>query len=161
VYQTQNIDRARIQGFEAEFDAPIKISLGYLTPYGNFSYLRGDNIETDQPLNFITPFRTNLGVRWQNLGKAYFFDYNARIVSEQKRLSDSFLLPVNQGGNGGPEAGFVTHNVSGGYYFRRERFNLGINLGVSNIFDRAYSEQFVFSPARGRSFTIGTTWEIK
>jgi hemoglobin/transferrin/lactoferrin receptor protein len=161
VFQTQNIDRARIQGFEAEFDAPVKISLGYLTPYGNFSYLRGDNTETDQPLNFISPFRTNIGVRWQNLGKAYFFDYNSRIVSEQERLSDSFLLPVNQGGNGGTEAGFVTHNVSGGYYFRRERFNLGINLGVSNIFDRAYSEQFVFAPARGRSFTIGTTWEIK
>ena len=29
VYQTQNIDRTRIQGFEAEFEAPIKISLGF------------------------------------------------------------------------------------------------------------------------------------
>lgn len=162
VYQTQNFDRVRIQGFEAEFDAPIKISLGYLTPYGNFSYLRGDDTAKGQPLNFISPFRTNVGVRWQNLGKAYFFDYNTRIVGKQERLTASYLQqPTSQGGNGGPEAGFVTHNVSGGYYFRRERFNLGINLGVSNIFDRAYSEQFVFSPARGRSFTIGTTWEIK
>ena len=162
VYQTQNIDRARIQGFEAELEAPFKISLGYLTPNGNFSYLRGDDTGADQPLNFISPLRTNLGVRWQNFGKAYFFDYNVRIVGEQKRLSNSFLTtPVNQGGNGGPEPGFVTHNVGGGYYFRRERFNFNVNLGVSNIFGRAYSEQFVFAPARGRSFTIGTTVEIK
>lgn len=161
VYQTQNIDRARIQGFEAEFEAPIKISLGYLTPNGNFSYLRGDDTENSQPLNFISPLRTNIGVRWQNFGKAYFFDYNLRIVGKQERLSDSFLLPVNQGGNGGPEPGFVAHDMRGGYYFRRERFNFNINLGVSNLFDRAYSEQFTFSPARGRSFTIGTTWEIK
>src|SRR5690606_33157534 len=35
VFQTQNVERARIQGFEAEFDAPIMISMGYLTPYGN------------------------------------------------------------------------------------------------------------------------------
>lgn len=161
VYQTQNIDRARIQGFEVEFEVPVKISLGYLTPNGNFSYLRGDNTETDQPLNFISPFRTNIGVRWQNFGKAYFFDYNVRLVGKQKRLSDSFLLPVNQGGNGGPEAGFVTHDMRGGYYFRRERFNFNINLGLSNLFNRAYSEQFNFAPARGRSFTIGTTWEIK
>ena len=103
----------------------------------------------------------NAGIRWQNVGKQYFVDYNTRIVTKQSRLSDSFLRPVNQGGNGGPEPGFVTHNVSGGYYFRRERFNFNINLGVSNIFDRAYREQFVFAPARGRSFTIGTSWEIK
>jgi outer membrane receptor protein involved in Fe transport len=161
VYQTQNIDRARIQGFEVEFDAPIKISLGYLTPYGNISYLRGDDIETDQPLNFISPMRTNIGFRWQNFGKAYFFDYNVRMVARQERLSDSFLLPVNQGGNGGPEPGFVTHNIAGGYHFQRERFRLSINAGISNLFDRAYSEQFVFAPARGRSFTIGTSIEIR
>ena len=161
VYQTQNIDRARIQGFEAEFEVPIKISLGYLTPNGNVSFLRGDDIEKDEPLNFISPFRTNFGVRWENFGKAYFFDYNVRIVAEQKRLSDSFLLPLNQGGNGGPERGFVNHDIGGGYHIQRERFMLRINLGIANIFDRAYSEQFTFAPARGRSFTFGTTFELK
>jgi len=161
VYQTQNVDRARIQGFEAEFEIPIKVSLGLLTPNGNFSYLRGDDTQKDVPLDIISPFRTNIGVRWQNFGRNYFFDYTARIVAEQKRLSPEFLLPVNQGGNGGPEAGFTTHNVSGGYYFRRERFNFNINVGVSNLTNRAYSEQFNFAPARGRSLTIGTSWELK
>jgi hemoglobin/transferrin/lactoferrin receptor protein len=161
VFQTVNVGKARIQGVEAEFEVPIKIRLGYLTPNGNFSYLRGDNTETNEPLDFISPFRTNVGVRWNNYGKQYFFDYYARIVGTQNRLSQSFLLPVNQGGNGGPEAGFVTHNISGGYYYRRERFNFNINLGISNLFNRAYSEQFTFPPARGRSFTIGTTWEVK
>lgn len=161
VFQTQNIDRARIQGFEAEFEAPFRIKLGYLTPNGNFSYLRGDDTDKNVPLDVISPFRTNVGVRWQNVGRNYFFDYTARIVAEQKRLSPEFLLPVNQGGNGGPEAGFITHNVSGGYYFRKEHFNFSVNLGVSNLSGKAYSEQFVFAPARGRSFTIGTTWEIK
>ncbi|MBK8464399.1 MAG: TonB-dependent receptor [Chloracidobacterium sp.] len=161
VYQTRNVDRARIQGFEVEFEAPFKISLGYLTPNGNFSYLRGDDLDNNVPLDVISPFRTNIGVRWNNYGKSYFFDYYARIVAEQTRLSPTFLLPVNQGGNGGPEKGFTTHNVSGGYYFRRERHNFNINFGVSNIANRAYSEQFVFAPARGRAFTIGTTWEIR
>lgn len=161
VSQTQNVDRVRIQGVELEFEAPVKIRLGYLTPNGNFSYLRGDNVGRNVPLDIISPLRTNLGVRWNNYGKSYFFDYNVRIVAKQSRLSRSFLLPVNQGGNGGPEAGFVTHNMSGGYYFRRERYNFNINLGVSNLFNRAYSEQYVFAPARGRSFTVGTTWSLK
>ena len=161
VYQTQNVDRARIQGFEVEFEAPFKISLGYLTPNGNFSYLRGDDLDNHVPLDIISPFRTNIGLRWNNYGRSYFFDYYARIVAEQTRLSPSFLLPVNQGGNGGSEKGFTTHNVSGGYYFRRERFNFNVNIGVSNLANRAYSEQFVFAPARGRSITIGTSWEIR
>lgn len=161
VYQTQNIDKALIQGIEAEFEAPIKISFGYLTPNGNISYLRGDNTARNMPLDIISPLRSVVGFRWNNFGKAYFFDYNARIVTKQTRLSPSFLLPVNQGGNGGPEPGFVTHNINGGYYFQRERYGFNINVGVSNLFDRAYSEQFVFAPARGRSFTIGTSLQIK
>ena len=131
-------------------------SLGYLTPYGNFSYLRGDDVRENKPLDFISPFRTNVGFRWQNFGKSYYVDYNARIVSKQARLSEDFLEV-----NDGPEAGFVTHNLGGGYYFRRERYNFNVNLSVSNLFDRFYSEQFVFAPARGRSFTVGTSIEFK
>lgn len=161
VYQTRNVRKARIQGIEVEFETPFKISFGYLTPYGNLSYLRGDNLDAttpaDRPLDFISPLRSNVGFRWQNFGKSYYFDYNTRIVAKQNRLSQGYLIPVNDG----PEPGFVTHNISGGYVFKRERFNININAGVSNLFDRYYSEQFTFAPARGRSFTIGTTWEIK
>lgn len=156
IYQTQNVLRARIQGFEAEVDAPVRISLGYLTPYGNFSYLRGDDTDQGEPLDFISPIRVNAGIRWQNVGKNYYVDYNTRIVTKQSRLSESFLQV-----NGGPEAGFVSHNLTGGYYYRTERFNFSVNVGVSNIFDRYYSEQFVYAPARGRSFTLGTTWDLK
>jgi TonB-dependent heme/hemoglobin receptor len=157
VFQVQNIRTARIQGFESELEIPIKISVGYLTPYGNFSYLRGDDLGEREPLDFISPFRTNAGFRWQNFGKSYYFDYNARIVGKQNRLSDSYLIPVNDG----PEPGFVTHNIGGGYYFRHERFDFNVHAGVSNLLDRYYSEQFTFAPARGRSFRIGTTISIK
>lgn len=159
VYQTQNIDRALIQGFEAEFETPMKIRLGYLTPNGNFSYLHGEDTQHHVPLDAISPFRTNIGLRWNNYGKSYFFDYYARIVATQDRVSP--FPSVNQGSNGSPEKGFTTHNVSGGYYLRRERYNFNINLGISNLANRAYSEQFVYSPARGRSFTIGTSWDIR
>lgn len=161
VSQTQNVDRALIQGFEIDGERPFRISFGYLTPYANLSYLRGDDTSKNVPLDIISPLRTNIGFRWNNLGKAYFVDYNVRIVNTQRRLSPAFLRPLNQGGNGGPEPGYVTHNVSGGYYFDREKWGFSINLGVSNIFNRAYNEQFVYAPARGRSFTIGTTWTIK
>jgi len=156
VSQTINIGEARIQGFEAEFEAPFRVGVGYFTPYGNFSYLRGDNLTNDVPLDFISPLRTNAGLRWQNFASDYFADYTARIIGKQNRLSAAFLQS-----NLGAEPGFVTHNLSGGYNFRREHFNLSINIGISNLFNRLYYEQFVFAPARGRSFTIGTSWEIR
>jgi outer membrane receptor protein involved in Fe transport len=160
VYQTVNFDRGVIQGFEAEFEAPIKIRLGYLTPNGNFSWLHGEDTQHHVPLDAISPFRTNVGVRWTNYAKSYFFDYYARIVATQHRISP--FCSINQGCSTGAEPGFTTHNMSGGYYFRRnERYNFNINLGILNLANRAYSEQFTFAPARGRSFTIGTTWEIK
>lgn len=161
VFQTQNVRSALIQGFEAELEGSIKIALGYLTPYGNFSYLRGDNLTEDLPLDSISPVRTNLGFRWQNFLRSYFVDYNVRIAERQDRVPPTALLPVTQGGNGGPEPGYVVHNLNGGYYLRRERFNFNVNLGVSNLLNRAFNEQFVFAPARGRSFTIGTKIEFK
>ena len=157
IYQTRNLRTARIQGFEAELEYSYKIKVGYLTPYGNFSYLRGDNLNVHEPLDSISPFRTNAGFRWQNFGKSYYFDYNARIVAKQKRLSPEYAEV-----NGiDAEPGYVTHNIGGGYYLRRERFDFNIHATVSNLLNKFYSEQFVFAPARGRSLTVGTTIEIK
>ena len=157
VYQTRNVKTARIQGFETELEVPFKISVGYLTPYGNFSYLRGDDLGRDGPLDSISPFRTNVGFRWQNFGKNYYVDYNARFVGKQERLSPEYAAANDIEF----EPGFVTHSIGGGYYLRRERFDFNVHLGVSNIANEFYSEQFVLAPARGRSFTIGTTIEIK
>ncbi len=158
VLQTVNITKARIQGFETEVEAPFRLSVGYLTPYGNYSYLRGDNIQSGKPLDFISPSRTNAGIRWQNLASNYFVDYNVRIVTKQTRISD---VAIRTDPLTGIQTGFVTHNISGGYAFKRENFNFKLNLGLSNLFNRFYKEQFVFAPARGRSFTVGTSWEIK
>ncbi|MEZ5347119.1 MAG: TonB-dependent receptor [Pyrinomonadaceae bacterium] len=155
LFQTQNIARARIQGVEAEFEMPLKIWNGFLTPNGNITYLRGDNLDTDQPLNTITPLKTFLNLRWQDEANRFYADWSTRIVNKQDRLSVLFLAS-----NGGPEPGFTVSDLGGGYTFRRENYRLSFNVGIKNIFDRYYNEQFVFAPARGRSFVIGTTIEF-
>ena len=78
VYQTQNVRKARIQGFEAELEVPIKISLGYLTPYGNFSYLRGDNLTETCAIR--QPFRTSR-FPWQTFSRITT-RYHARKPSQ-------------------------------------------------------------------------------
>jgi outer membrane receptor protein involved in Fe transport len=155
LFQTQNISRARIQGFEADLEVPLKVGNGFLTPGGNFTYLRGDNLSEDAPLNTITPFKTVLNLRWQDAPNRYYGEWSTRIVNKQERLSDEFSAA-----NGGAEPGYVVSEIRGGYNFRRERYRLSFNAGVTNLFDRFYTEQFVFAPARGRSFVLGTTWEL-
>ncbi|HEY0428097.1 MAG TPA: TonB-dependent receptor [Pyrinomonadaceae bacterium] len=155
VYQTINIGKARIQGVEADGEYPIKLKFGFLTPGGNFSYLRGDDLGTGQPLNFISPFKTVLNLRWQDFQSRYFVEWTTRVVGKQERLSPAFFQT-----NGGAEPGFAVSDIRGGYNFRRERYRLSFNAGVTNLFNRYYFEQFVFAPAKGRSLVIGTTWEI-
>lgn len=155
LFQTQNIASARIQGFEADVQIPIKIGLGFLTPSGNISYLRGDNLDANEPLNTITPLKTVLNLRWQNLLANYYVDWTTRIINKQERLSNSFF-----NNNGGAEPGFATSDVRGGYTYKKERYRMSFNVGVTNLFNRFYREQFSFAPARGRSFVFGTTLEI-
>ena len=149
LFQTQNIGRARIQGFEADIEIPLKIGLGFFTPSGNISYLRGDNLETNEPLTTITPVKTVLNLLWQNLLRNYYVDWTTRIVNKQERLSPAFLAI-----NGGPEPGFVVSDLGGGYIFEHERYRMSFNVGIKNLFDRLYNEQFVLAPARGRSFVF-------
>ena len=156
VFQTVNIGKARIQGVEADFEMPLRIGIGFLTPSGNITFLRGDNLSDDEPLNTITPLKTVLNLRWQNLQSNYYADWTTRIINKQERLSNSYLSS-----NGGAEPGLTITDIGGGYTYRKgDRYRLGFNVGVKNLFDRLYNEQFVFAPARGRSFVAGTTIEI-
>lgn len=155
VQQTINFGRVRLQGFEAEIEAPFAFKYGFITPSGSVSYLRGDNLETDAPFNITPPLKTVLNLRYNDTKARFYTEWTTRIVGKQDRLSAAFLTS-----NGGAEPGFVVSDIRGGYNFRRENYRLSFNAGVTNLFDRFYTEQFVFAPARGRSFVFGTSLEL-
>lgn len=156
LFQTINFGRVRLQGVEAELEVPFRLGdYGFLTPNGNFSYLRGDNLETNQPFNVVPAVKTVLNLRYNDFGNRYYGEWTTRIVNSQDRFSTAFLAS-----NGGGEPGYSVSEIRGGYNFKRERYRLSFNAGVTNLFDRYYSEQFILAPARGRSFVIGTTWEL-
>lgn len=155
VQQTINFGRVRLQGFEADLEVPFRIAKGFITPSGNISYLRGDNLDTNEPFNITPPLKTVLNLRYNDLENRFYGEWTTRIVSKQDRLSAAFLAS-----NGGAEPGFVTSDIRGGYSFRRENYRLSFNAGVTNLFNRFYNEQFILAPARGRSFVFGTTLEF-
>lgn len=155
VSQTVNIGKARIQGFEAEMEYSSSFAGGFLTPGGSISYLRGNSRETDEPLDTIRPLKTVLSLRWQDRPDRYYGEWTTRVVNMQSRLSTAFLASI-----GGPEPGFAVSDVRGSYNFKRERYRLAFNVGITNLFNRYFVEQFVLALARGRSIVFGKTWEI-
>lgn len=152
VFQTINFGRTRIQGVEAEVETSLHLARVVLAPFANFTYWRGSDLENDQPLNFITPVKTVAGLRATDERDRVFGEYRVRIVNRQDRLTPAFLTQ-----NGGAEPGFAASDVRGGYNFRREQYRFSLTVGVENLFNRFYNEQFVFAPARGRTLTIGTS----
>jgi outer membrane receptor protein involved in Fe transport len=122
VFQTVNSGRARIQGFEAEFEAPLKLSTGLPNPFGNVSYLRGDDLESNVALDFITPLQTVIGLRWQdriasgrNMRRGLSTVRGSRPRSSRRTEARSLVL---------------THDVRGGITFRREHYRIGFHCGV-------------------------------
>jgi hemoglobin/transferrin/lactoferrin receptor protein len=155
VQQTVNFGRVRLQGFEADLEVPFRFAGGFITPGGNISYLRGDNLDTNEPFNITPPLKTVLNLRYNDLKNRYYGEWTTRVVNRQGRLTAAFLAS-----NGGAEPGFVASDIRGGYNFRREDYRWSVNVGLQNIFDRYYREQFTLAPARGRSFVVGTTIEF-
>lgn len=150
VFQTINRGRSRIQGLEASLEVSLPISSLLITPSSNISYLRGDDLQANQPLDFITPIKTVFALRLQDRPERVWAEYGVRIINRQDRLSASFLRT-----NGGAEAGFVIHDLRTGFNLNREFYKLGFTLAIENLGNRFYSEQFVVAPARGRTFSVG------
>jgi len=97
------------------------------------------------------------GIRWQTRGGWFWSEYNVRAQAKVDRVSplltqspfiiaqDLFAL-----------RGFGVHTLRGGLNLQRERNRFSFTVGLENLGNNFYREQFQFAPARGRSFTVGT-----
>ncbi|MEM2591090.1 MAG: TonB-dependent receptor [Thermofilaceae archaeon] len=166
ISQAINFARLRIQGIEADLEVPMSAGRTLFTWFGNLGYLRGQILEGENPLtktslkntpaDNITPFKSVLGVRWQDTSNRFWWEYSARIQTRVNRVSpllseSPFLIAQDLFGL----YGFTVHALRGGYNFQREPSRLSLTLAVENLGNKFYREQFQFAPARGRSLTIG------
>jgi hemoglobin/transferrin/lactoferrin receptor protein len=161
VLQRQNIGRIRMQGIEAEFEAPFRLPdalrSSFVTLLGNLSVTRGDDLQVNQPVdpfNFpVVPVKAVLGTRWNSATNRYWMEYRSRIVTTQRRLPPGSLYARP----GTARLGFTVHDVRGGINFDRERYGVALTLGVENLGNRFYQDLFTLfdAPARGRAFVAG------
>ena len=64
LFQSQNIDETRIQGFEAGWQSRLTGRLSDFSLDGSFYLARGENKENGQPLNSVGPAQAVLGAAW-------------------------------------------------------------------------------------------------
>lgn len=144
-----NVDKAMQTGFELYWNYNITHDLKFSS---DFSYTYAKNKDYDEPLAQITPFTTNLALKYER--DTYWLNLNSRFVAAQKRVSESFRETASED--------FTTLDFSVGYTPTK---NLTIGASILNIFDTAYYEHLNFSYQNsdilsgriyepGRNFTV-------
>lgn len=166
VSQAINFADVRIQGVEADFEAPLPAGPGVLTLFGNGAYNKGDVLRGTNPLtktsianspqDNITPFKAVGGIRASDKKNRFWAEWSFRHQKRVERVAvtleeSPFLIFQDLAGLGG----FTIHRIGAGYDWTRGRHSVGLSVNVENLSNRFYREQFQFAPARGRSVTFG------
>jgi outer membrane receptor protein involved in Fe transport len=187
--QRVNTARARIQGFETTYEVNLPLGHdGVISAFGSTGWMKGTNLTpddvtlrllaqfynradtpvalsgsaTDAPLSSITPVRTINGVRYDSAKRRWFGEYELRYQGQVKRadpLDLSAAISTEYGTFRSLES-FAVQSLRGGYTVRNEKHKIMFTVGIDNLTNRLFFEQFLTAPAPGRSFVFGTTVEL-
>lgn len=187
--QRANTARARIQGFEAAYEASVSLgAAGSVTPFGTLGWLKGSNLtpdenarniirsfynradtpvplrgsERDAPLTGVAPFGGFFGAMYSDRRGGWVGEYEAEYRARTTRVDPADLAtPIStQYGSFASLSPFVKHALRVGYNLRREQYRVLLNIGIDNLTDRLYFEPFQTAPAPGRSFVFGITLDV-
>lgn len=100
------------------------------------SYRYGQNETDDRPLYQIAPFEANLSVDWKDYfdGGSYSIGSRVNYQARQHRRDDNLLTGL---GIDNATDGYTTLDIYGGVEWKN---NVGVSLGVDNVFDKEYAE---------------------
>ncbi len=91
LFQSQNIDRAKIYGSEIEYSFKTNNWIGegdVIKSHANLFWSKGINKESGSPLNNIEPNHLLLGVNWQSPTLDWSVSLNASLYAKKKDLDE-------------------------------------------------------------------------
>jgi len=163
ISQAINLAKVRIQGVEAQADAPFQVAGLIWSPSGTLAWNRGTVLSGSSPLfelagepqDNITPWKVTAGIRVSDRRASWWVGYDVRMETDVTRVSpllseSPFLIAQDLMAL----SGFAVHRLAAGYDWRKGGQRLGLTFAADNLTDRFYREQFQFAPARGRSFSV-------
>jgi hemoglobin/transferrin/lactoferrin receptor protein len=128
LFQSQNIEEARIYGAELEADLSLDAWIRGVSLRASAYWARGDNRETDEPLNSVGPAQAVLAASWSSrrgLTEATVMGTFTRRHSRlDKSSGDLFEAP-----------GYALFDV---FISQRLGGHLRVRAGIENVLDRTY-----------------------
>jgi len=125
IFQSRNINDATIYG--AELDYSWQITNQWSTAW-SVAWTRGDNNNTDQPLNHISPAKASGNFKWHSVNKKWQAGLYGIFSQAKTRIDDAddelFKAP-----------GYAIFDVTMGYQISA---NSHLNFGLFNITDKKY-----------------------
>jgi hemoglobin/transferrin/lactoferrin receptor protein len=133
IFQSRNIDRARVRGIDLRYDQDLgawtKSLTGWTLKLAGY-WAEGDDRQSGMPLNSIAPPQAILGLAWTSPDGSWDFDVNGTFTAA-KSMSDIDTTD-------GPRfatPGWAAIDVTATW---RPVDRLEIGLGVFNLADRTY-----------------------
>lgn len=132
-----NLEKAFQSGIEFNFKMNVTEKLSFLT---EVSFTKAENEDLNEPLPQVPPFKANLSLHFEE--DNYWMSLNARLVSKQDRISESFMETETPG--------YETLDFRVGFT-PFKGFTIG--AAVLNIFDKTYYDHLNFSYKNSNSLS--------
>lgn len=127
LFQSRNIDKARVYGIEAGLSIELDRWVSGLTWDNQASWTRGDNRTDNEPLNSVDPAELISRLTWQP-SNALRLSLIGTAVAKQDRVDDS-AADIYQ------TDGYAILDITGTYQIRDD---IRIDLGIFNALDKTY-----------------------
>jgi len=142
LFQSRNIDRARIYGLDIRLEQSMVAWSDALENWsltGAAYWSRGENRETDEPLNSVSPPQAVLGVSWTSADGDWDANLTGTFTAEQDRIDETtgarFHTPS-----------WATADLTAGWRFNQ---HFDLRAGIYNLTDERYwrwSDVSIFTP---------------
>ncbi|RKZ94639.1 MAG: hypothetical protein DRQ40_05440 [Gammaproteobacteria bacterium] len=129
--QSRNLNRAEIYGFELSYKTDLQYWSNNLLGWSletNLAITEGNNLETDQPINSISPAQAIINLGWQNPNKKWKLNLVSTLTNDKTRVDETeaeFYKPD----------GYVIFDLLTHYQLTK---NSDIRFGIFNVTNQEY-----------------------
>lgn len=163
--QSRNLNKAEIYGFELSYKTNLELWFEDLSGWSlatKLAITEGTNLETDEPINSISPAQATINLGWHNVNKKWNVNLVSTVSKEKTRVDETeadFFKPD----------GYVIFDLLAQYQLTKKS---EFRFGIFNLTDKKYwrwqdvknldpNESFIQAvtrPERNISLSFSTKW---